>query len=225
MVEAGTNYSEKEKEKGRLLIFIGPEGSGKSTQAKKISEALNLPYISTGDIIRERAQNDTSYIGDLCRDMLEKHIYLESKTLLSLLKFRLTDDDVEKGAVVDGALRTTEEIDNFEEMLIGTKAEGKEITIVSLKTAGWESVERLLRRGRQDDSVGAILSRLSYYYNNLSERSSKIKKNWKFVQVLANGLTDDKDEKWKQIEETHKKIMEKVIKKWIKVFQLQLTAQ
>jgi adenylate kinase len=211
MVEAGTNYSEKEKNRGRLLIFVGPEGSGKSTQAKKISEALNLPYISTGDIIRERAQNDSFAIGDLCRSMLEEHTYLESKTLLSLLKSRLSHDDVEKGAVIDGALRTTEEIDTFEEMLIGTKAQGKEITVIFLKTAGWESVERLLKRGRPDDSSEAILSRLYNYYMSLSERSSKIKKNWKFVQVLANGLTDDRDEKWKQIEETHKLIMKKVV--------------
>lgn len=210
MVEAGINYPEKEKGKGRLLIFIGPEGSGKSTQAKKLSETLNLPYVSTGDIIRDKAQNDSSFIGDLCRNMLEEHTYLESKTLLSLLKSRLSEEDIKKGAIIDGALRTTEEIDTFEEMLIGTKAEGKDITVVSLKTAGWESVERLLRRGRRDDSTEAILSRLSNYYSNLSERSSKIKKNWKFVQVLANGLTNDRDEKWEQIENTHKQIMEKV---------------
>lgn len=210
MVEAGTNYSEKEKEKGRLLIFIGPEGSGKSTQAKKLSETLNLPYVSTGDIIRDKAQNDSSFIGDLCRNMLEEHTYLESKTLLSLLKSRLSEEDIKKGAIIDGALRTTEEIDTFEEMLVGTKAEGKEITVVSLKTAGWESVERLLRRGRPDDLPEAILSRLSNYYSNLSERSSKIKKKWKFVQVLANGLTNDRDEKWEQIASTHKQIMEKV---------------
>lgn len=210
MVEAGKNTKERERDGARLLIFVGPEGSGKSTQAKKVSEELNLPYISTGDIIRERAQNDKSFIGDLCRDMLEKHVYLDPKTLLSLLKFRLSSEDVKRGAVLDGALRTTEEIEDFEEMLKGTNLEGKEITVVALRTPGWESVERLKKRGREDDSTEAILSRLSNYNFNLSERSSKIKKKWKFVQVLANGLTDNRDEKWKQIDETHNKIMEKI---------------
>lgn len=211
MVEAGKNHSEKEKNGSRLLIFVGPEGSGKSTQAKKVSEALNLPYISTGDIIRERAQNDTSPMGDLCRDMLEKHAYLDSKSLLSLLKFRLSNDDVVNGAIIDGGLRTTEEIDCFEEMLIGTKVEGKEITVVSLRTPSWQSVERLKKRGRHDDSEVAILSRLSNYYKSLPERSSKTKKKWKFIQVLANGLTDDRVEKWKQIDDTHAKIMEEIL--------------
>jgi adenylate kinase len=212
MVEAGKNYTEKEKASSRLLIFVGPEGSGKSTQAKKVSEALHLPYISTGDIIRERAVNDKSMVGDLCRDMLEKHIYLDSGTLLVLLKYRLSGEDLVNGAVIDGALRTTEEIDRFEEMLAGTKVEASEITVVSLRTPGWESIERLKNRGRSDDSVEASLSRLSNYYDNLAMRSSKIKKKWKHVQVIANGITADREEKWKQIEDTHEKIMEKITK-------------
>ena len=140
---------------GKLIVgFIGPEGSGKTTMAKKLSEASGKPYISTGDIIRDMAQNNFTEYGDACRDILKGGKYLNPNTLLELLKIRLNQMDTDQGFILDGTHRAIEEIQNFQSMLdrIGRSIP---VVIILLRIPGWMGIDRLVQKegARKRESI------------------------------------------------------------------------
>lgn len=88
------------------LVFYGPEGSGKGTQAKLLAEKLNLPVITTGDLVREAAANNKTRIGNLARKALTEGKYLPDEAVSSLIENKLKSSDVKPGFVLDGYPRT-----------------------------------------------------------------------------------------------------------------------
>ncbi len=98
----------------RIILFIGPEGSGKTTIAKQLAKEGGRPYITTGDIIRDLAANDTGFLGEECREMFATHTYLAGDTLLKILTGRFAREDTLDGFVLDGGLRTLEETKDFQ---------------------------------------------------------------------------------------------------------------
>lgn len=161
-----------------LLAFTGPEGSGKTTQAKLLAQTLGLPYASTGDIIRAAADNDSTELGDACREMFARHNYLSPLLLLKILAKRLQEDDARCGIVLDGGFRTVEETEKFQSMLEETQRDFS-VMVIYLRIPGWEGIQRALAgRRRPDDTSEALLSRLSSFYTGLGERMSFIRKKW-----------------------------------------------
>ncbi|OHA68004.1 MAG: hypothetical protein A3D59_02770 [Candidatus Wildermuthbacteria bacterium RIFCSPHIGHO2_02_FULL_47_17] len=173
----------------RIIIFIGPEGSGKTTMAKCLAEETGLPYVTTGDIIRDLAENDKGPLGDECRDMFANHAYLDGATLLKILVHRFSQEDVAAGLILDGGLRTTEETADFASMLSEARL-NLPVTVIHLRIPGWMSFERLMGetgRNRNDDTIEGILSRLAKYYYHLGQRANVIEgqSNWKLVHIDA----------------------------------------
>lgn len=172
----------------KLIIFVGPEGSGKTRQAKLLSSQMQIPYISTGDIIRERAKNDEGRLGEACRVMLEKRTYLSPELLQELVIERLKGDDVKDGVVFDGALRTLGEVENFDETLQEAGRSDFSVNVVYLRVPGWAGADRILkdkedRGARTDGDVGGILSRMGHFYDNLSGRMSLVRGKYNFSIV------------------------------------------
>ena len=132
-----------EEIENQSVAFIGPEGSGKTTIAKRLSLELNKPYITTGDIIRDLAANDQGRLGIACREMFSAHRYLDWQTLLKILANRLSKADSAKGFVLDGGFRTLEETQQFKDMLLGIDR-NLPLTVVHLRIPAWMSFERLV---------------------------------------------------------------------------------
>lgn len=170
----------------RIIIFMGPEGSGKTSIAKQIAEMSDKPYISTGDIIRGLAANDTGAVGEACRRMFSENSYLAPQMLLEIVNTRLSAEDTKNGFVMDGGLRTTEETRDFPETL-KTVGRNMPVTVIQLKIPGWMSFQRLTGRKRNDDTVDGITKRLSKYYFELGQRAMLIEKhpNWKLLHIDA----------------------------------------
>lgn len=180
----------------QIVVFIGPEGSGKTTMAKRLASNSQKPYITTGDILRDMAANDKTKYGDECRAMFKEHRYLNPNMLLNILVKRFSQDDVNDGFILDGGLRTVEEIRGFP--LVLKKANRvMPLTVVSLRVPGWMGAQRLVfdkdARRRDDDTVDGVLSRLSNYYKNLGQRASLIEKqeNWRLLRINATGTIDE----------------------------------
>lgn len=186
-----------------LYAFAGPEGSGKSTQAKLLASRLDLPYISTGDMIRDAAANDPTELGDACRKMFAEHNYLPGPLLLKIVAKRLGRRDVERGLVLDGGFRTLEETKNFASVIAETRKDFA-IKVIFLRVPGWQSIGRMLdgNRGRTDDTLPASLSRLKSFYTDLGKRMSVIRENYEFVMIIANN---------RSVEEVGKEVIVKAL--------------
>lgn len=98
------------------LVLFGPPGAGKGTQAKFLSEFLNVPHISTGDILRENVKKGTE-LGMKAKSYMDKGELVPDKLLIDLIKDRLSQPDCRKGYLLDGFPRTIPQAKALDEIL------------------------------------------------------------------------------------------------------------
>ena len=125
MEHATSNYLDQERhpkenlgQTREVVVFVGPEGSGKTLQAKLLAQQTGLPFLTYGDVVRETAENDRTFLGDECRRIFEDHDYIELSVLKELISRELRKKEYQNGVVIDGALRIPGEVESFEELLI-----------------------------------------------------------------------------------------------------------
>lgn len=87
------------------VMLLGPPGGGKGTQAKFIEEKLDIPQISTGDMLRENMKNSTP-LGLDAKPLYEKGELVPDDVILNMMENRLLDEDCKKGYILDGFPRT-----------------------------------------------------------------------------------------------------------------------
>ena len=154
------------------IIFFGPEGSGKGTQAKLLADKLGLPVLTSGDLVREAAAHDSGMIGDACRQALKMGGYVADSEMFVLWKRRLKEKDAARGWILDGFPRNVKQA-KFLDSKIKKYGYGVD-RVFYLKLSKEESMRRLLKRARPlmpgsgelHDSPERITSRLGVYYAN-----------------------------------------------------------
>jgi len=98
------------------LIFLGPPGAGKGTQAKILSEKLILPHLSTGEILRQMSEvNDKT--GNLLKDIMTKGLLVSDELITKVVEKRILMDDCKKGYILDGFPRTIKQGINYDEII------------------------------------------------------------------------------------------------------------
>jgi adenylate kinase len=121
------------------LIFLGPPGAGKGTQASRLSRDFHLPYIATGDMLR-KAVKDGTELGGKAREYMDKGELVPDDLIISMIQERLGEEDTLDGFILDGFPRTVPQADALHEALDGM---GRHTTAVLLVDA---SDEDLIRR-------------------------------------------------------------------------------
>ncbi len=125
------------------LILLGPPGAGKGTQADVISTKLNMPHISTGDMLRE-AVKEGKPVGKKAKEYMESGELVPDEVVTEIVKQRLEKPDVKKGFILDGYPRTTAQAESLDKAL---EASGNNIDIVLyFKTSPEVSIARLSGR-------------------------------------------------------------------------------
>lgn len=136
------------------ILLIGPQGSGKSTQASLLAEFLRIQVISTGDILRDLSQSDTEQ-GRSIKKILSEGNLVDDGIISQIVQERLAKPDCENGFIMDGYPRTLNQISCFDPQFD---------LVICLKLSDEEAGRRLLRRNRADDTPEAIAQRLQLYH-------------------------------------------------------------
>ncbi|MEA5575143.1 adenylate kinase [Anabaena sp. UHCC 0451] len=142
------------------LIFLGPPGAGKGTQAKSLAEFLHIPHISTGDILRQAILDQTN-LGLKAQSYMDKGDLVPDQLVEDMVKERLNKADTEAGWILDGFPRTVAQAIFLGELLVNI-SQGQE-KVVNLDAPDEVVIARLLDRGRKDDTEAVIRHRLEVY--------------------------------------------------------------
>ena len=147
------------------LLLLGPQGSGKGTQAKLISTTYGIPQIATGDMIREIKELDTE-LGHRVREIYDRGDLVDDATIVDLIESRLDRGDTIPGFILDGFPRNTAQAEALDALLLRL---GRALDVVFELQVGDREVllQRLAKRaaeeGRTDDTPDAIRKRLEIY--------------------------------------------------------------
>jgi len=134
------------------LILFGPPGAGKGTQAKRLSELLSAPQVSTGDLMRaERARG--SELGRKFDEFMSKGLLVPDALVLRLFEERLAQPDAKSGSILDGYPRTIPQAQALDDLL--AKSGRKVDVVTSIEVPLDEIVERIAMR-RSCESCGQI---------------------------------------------------------------------
>jgi adenylate kinase len=142
------------------LIFLGPPGAGKGTQAEKVAEIASIPHISTGEILREGISQKTD-LGIKAQGYVDRGELVPDDLILDLIQDRLGHQDAHKGWILDGFPRNVSQAKFLDELL--TKLDQKANFAVNFAVDDQVLIQRLLGRGRKDDNEETITRRLQVY--------------------------------------------------------------
>ena len=147
------------------IIFLGVQGSGKSTQAEMLAKKLDIPYLDMGHLLRDRAANNDE-LGRQIRETLDAGHLIEDAITISILRQKLKSLDPIAGFVLDGFPR------NFAQY----NALDVDIDLVFYVVASdEEATRRLFLRARSDDTKDALKKRLEIYHRETEPLLSKFR--------------------------------------------------
>jgi adenylate kinase len=147
------------------ILLLGPQGSGKGTQAKKIHDTYGIAHIATGDMIREIKELATP-LGRELKEVYDRGDLVDDELMIRLIRDRLSRGDTLPGFVLDGYPRTMPQAEALDELLDEL---GRSIDIVfEFQVPDREQLlQRMLKRAaeenRSDDTPDAIRRRLEVY--------------------------------------------------------------
>jgi len=118
---------------GEKLLLFGPPGVGKGTQAIRLSAALRVPHISTGDILRASLQSHTP-LGNRVRSFVESGQLVPDEVMLDVVRDRLSSRDAREGFVLDGFPRTVSQAQSLATILGGTPPELDSVIVLDAPT-------------------------------------------------------------------------------------------
>jgi len=137
------------------IIFLGPQGSGKSTQAQLLSEMLNLPRIEMGQLFRDIAQTDITEEAKEIKKSLLSGVLVPDEIAVKTLHHELEKSKYAAGIVLDGYPRNIHQYSglNF-----------RPDYVFYVKVSDEEAIKRLTRRSREDDTPELLAKRLNVYH-------------------------------------------------------------
>jgi adenylate kinase len=125
---------------GRYVVLLGPPGAGKGTQAERLASRLNVPRVSTGDMLREAVASGTP-VGRLVQAVMARGDLVGDDVMIAVVQERLGRPDAAGGFVLDGFPRTAVQADALDGMI-----SGRPVHVLDLVVPEDELVRRLTAR-------------------------------------------------------------------------------
>lgn len=174
------------------LIFFGPPGVGKGTQAAKVAKHYNLVHISTGDILRAEIKLETE-LGLKVKDIIASGELVPDELLIEILESTCDKHNGANGFIFDGFPRTLRQAEALDEMM--DRRSWKVTKVISLEVPEDELLSRLVNRaleqGRTDDTADVIRNRLVVYLKHTEPLIDYYRKQDIFIEVPGMGTIED----------------------------------
>lgn len=142
----------------KRLIFLGPPGAGKGTQAKRVAARLGLLHLATGDMLRE-AVDQGNELGKQAKAIMDCGDLVPDELVIEMLMEKIAGGKRGSGFILDGFPRTRVQAEALDKRLGKAGVQG----VILLEVPEDELIERTLARGRSDDTAGTVGNRLEVY--------------------------------------------------------------
>lgn len=188
-------------------MILGPQGSGKGTQAARIASEYEIPHIATGDMFRSAIATDTP-LGREVEPILASGALVPDELTIRLIRERLSEDDAQAGFILDGFPRNAAQAVALDELL--DELDRPLDVALDLQVPDEVSMERLLGRakeeGRADDSPEVIAKRLEIFH-----RETEPLIGYYLPRGIVVGIHGDRsrDEVWSEIVEALEQVTER----------------
>jgi adenylate kinase len=148
------------------LIFLGPPGAGKGTQASILAKHLGILHISTGELLRQERKNKTKR-GVEAQSYIDRGALVPDRVVMEIVQEQLTKPEAKKGWILDGFPRNVSQAGALDGLLMGIGQQTYEC-VISFEVPENVLVERLKKRaikeGRTDDTPEVFRNRLQSYH-------------------------------------------------------------
>ena len=166
------------------IFLIGPQGSGKGTQAKILAEKLNFFYWEMGSILRLTAKEETM-LGKKTKTLIDSGVLLSDDDLYEVVRSKLIELPKAQGVIFDGIPRR---IGQAEFLIAYLKSQGRtNFTTLFIDLPKEHSLNRLLKRAkvenRADDTLEKIEFRLKQYYQDTLPVLEFLKQSTRFLEI------------------------------------------
>jgi adenylate kinase len=174
------------------IVFVGPPGSGKGTQAKRLIERLSIAHLSTGDMLRQ-ARADGTELGKKAAACMDGGGLVPDDLVVGIVVERIGQPDCRKGCLFDGFPRTIAQAEALDAELekAGTPLE----MVLELKADAEELSRRMLERatieGRADDTPETIANRMRVYREQTTPLLDYYRRQDKLVSIDGMGTPDE----------------------------------
>lgn len=172
------------------IIFLGSQGSGKSTQAKLLAQKLNLPYIEMGQVFRNRSQEKDELAANIKKALSSGNL-VDDKVAINTLKDELAKPQFINGYILDGYPRNSAQL---------TALQNDIDKVFYVKVSDEEAIKRLSLRKREDDTLQALQKRLEIYHNQTEPLLEIFKQKGNLQEIDGE----------RAIEEIHKEILQQI---------------
>jgi adenylate kinase len=168
------------------LLFLGPPGAGKGTQAHKLAASHHLLHLSTGDLLRAEVKAGTP-LGQEAEAVMARGELVSDALVLAIVRQRLAHH--QGGWLLDGFPRNLSQAIALDELLQELQQSIELVVLMELEAP--VLLQRLLARGRTDDNEGVIRHRLSVYEEKTAPLIAHYRAQGLLQPVEANGTVEE----------------------------------
>ncbi len=178
------------------IVFLGPPGAGKGTQAQRLKDYLNVAHLSTGEMFRNAYESGTP-LGQKAARYMNAGQLVPDDVVVGIVVDRLADKDCLGGCLFDGFPRTVPQAEALDRVLAERHIPLD--LVLALEVEESVLVERLLSRGRLDDDLATIRERFRQYNQLTQPLLEYYDRRGILRQITAEGTPDDVFAKIRQV--------------------------
>ena len=167
------------------LLFVGPPGAGKGTQAERLAASHGLLHLSTGDLLRAEVKAGSD-LGKEAEAVMNRGELVSDELVLAIVRSRLQNHS--GGWLLDGFPRNLAQVEALDALLSELNQPLQSVLLMELDDE--ELVQRLLARGRADDNEEVIRHRLSVYREQTAPLINPYEQRGQLKRVLSTGTIE-----------------------------------